>query len=132
VANSAIGASKSHYGPLSLKYYESPGIAASQVKGNVQNILKGNYGAMMYFALLDQNRYKTVTYFGQKAGTQAYEWFTRIAQVLYLDDVIYEPPSFEPATGFVQFPSAADYPGWTPPGGTNGSGALYGHGYGDS
>ncbi|GHV25335.1 hypothetical protein AGMMS4952_02820 [Spirochaetia bacterium] len=129
VANSGIGASRSHYGPLSLKYYESPGIAAAQVKGNVENILKGGYGAMMYFALLDRNRYSSATYFGQKAGTQAYEWFTRIAQVLYKDDVIYEPPSFEPTTGFVQFPSAADYPGWAQPGITNGSGALYGHGY---
>jgi hypothetical protein len=128
-ANSSIGVSKSHYGPLSLKYYESPGISATQVKPNVENILRGEYGIMMYFALLDQNRYKGTTYFGTKSGTQAYEWFTRIAQVLYKDDVIYEPPTSEPATGFVQFPSTADYPGWAQPGITNGSGALYGHGY---
>jgi uncharacterized protein YjdB len=109
VLSSSIGVSPSHYGFLSLKMYEPPSPGVTTVGPTFNKQLTNGFGIIMYFSLVNRAEYGRGNFFGGNASMPE-KYFSKIAQTLYQDDVIYE---------------GVDYPKFGPNGETNGTHEMY-------
>jgi hypothetical protein len=65
----------------------------------------------MYFSLISRDEYSKGDFFSGQASMPE-KYFTKIANTLYKDSVIYQ------GTDYVKFPSATEFPEWPYPGDT--------------
>jgi hypothetical protein len=87
----ANGLTKEKIGYTSIAFdaFSNVSISPDAIKGTINTMMRGRFGVIMYFALRERRNYSSIPFFGA-IGTMPEDYLTRIAEVLYRDQVIYE------------------------------------------